>query len=222
MTDDLMAAKCFVPMNEIHHIACQPDSWQCRQLPTDERARLNEGTESFLECELLPKLQNRSFNPMAYHLAKIDWNVFGTLTFEDDGLARNTDEAEKLRQSKFFNLLRSVCIKHGLRTKHLVYYGKTEWGANRRGHFNFLVGKRGTEQVNPETLAAFMQEHWTTGSFRNGTAKIEPFNEHWHLEGVLYQAKYEHDDRGEQLPITEIISPMLLKLFQKNATHVLN
>lgn len=51
-------------------------------------------------------------------------------------------------------------------------------------------------------------------------AKIEPFNEHWYLEGILYQSKYEHDERGEWMPPNEIFSPMLKKLIQKNSQNI--
>ena len=64
-----------------------------------------------------------------------------------------------------------------------------------------------------------MQELWTSGERRRGVAKIEPFNEHWHLEGILYQSKYEHDARGEQLPINEIFSPLLQKVIREKAAN---
>jgi len=209
-------------MDAVQDMVCPLDSWQCRQLPADRLAVLNGGTESSLECMLLPRLKDRSFNPMAYHLAKIDWSVFGTGTFALDWLTHNTAKAEEFRRKEFFNLLFCVCMKHRLRQRDLVYYGKTEWGANKRGHFNFLIGRRGTERISPESLAASMQELWTTGNHRRGNAKIEPFNEHWHLEGVLYQSKYEFDARGEQLPISEVFSPMLQKVIRKNSIEALN
>jgi hypothetical protein len=204
-------------MNSVGDIVCQPDSWQFSQLSTDERTSLNGGTESSLVCSLLPRLQHRSFNPMAYHLAKIDWSVFGTGTFEHDWLTFNTAKAEDFRQIEFFSLIGCLCAKHRLRARNLVFYGKTEWGENRRGHFNFLIGRRGTEKISPEILAASMQELWTSGERRRGIAKIEPFRQDWHLEGILYQSKYEHDAYGEQLPICEVLSPMLEKVIRRNA-----
>jgi hypothetical protein len=62
-----------------------------------------------------------------------------------------------------------------------------------------------------------MQERWSSGERRRGIAKIEPFRQDWHLEGILYQAKHEHDGNGEQLPITEVCSPMLQKIMSRNA-----
>ena len=171
MTGDFLTAKCFVPMNGIDDIVCEPDSWHISQFSSDKCTVLKRETESSLVASLLPRLQDRSFNPWAYHLYKIDWSVFGTGTYENDYLAYNTDRAEKLRQIDFRYFIACVCAKHRLRIKNLLFYGKTEWGANKRGHYNFLIGRRGTEKVSPEILAASMQELWSTGEHRRGRAR---------------------------------------------------
>jgi hypothetical protein len=194
-------------------------SWQYRQFFKEKCTKQNGRAESSLEYLLLPKSKKQNFNPMSFHLAKIDWSIFGTATFEDDKFTKNTKQSEDLRQKEFFNLMWSICRKFDLRLRNLVYFGKSEFGAGGRGHFNFLIGRRGTEKINSEILAASLQEFWTTGDGRRGGAKIEPFNKGWTLEGVLYQSKYEFDNRGEWRPPNEIFSPMLKKIIIKSARN---
>lgn len=175
--------------------------------------------KSFLEGNLLSDSPSRYLNPVCFSLGKFDWKVFGTLTFDRDFLTGMGDFAAKSREKEFDCLLTATAAKHDLRTRNLIYYGRSEFGRGERGHFNFLIGEFATENVSAAELAATMQTFWTTGNRRRGIAKIEPFRNDLKLEGIMYQSKYEFDGSGERLPICEVISPMLKKMICRDAAR---
>src|ERR1035437_2595006 len=106
-------------------------------------------------------LSEKELNPIAYHLAKIEWAVFGTVTWDRDVATAYSDGAEQIRRADFHRLIGHACGHLRLRPRNLAIYGKTEWGGGMRGHYNFLVGRQGTEKSTPEIMAATMQEFWS-------------------------------------------------------------
>ena len=153
-----------------------------------------------------------------FHLEKVAWSIFGTLSWEKDAATRYSESAEQLRQRDFHQLVGKSCGRLKLRPRNLAIYGKTEWGADMRGHYNFLIGRQGTEKTTPEIMAATMQEFWST---QHGLCKIEPFDVNRLREGVQYQSKQEYDASGNPLWHPEFISPVLHALFRKNAESAL-
>lgn len=151
---------------------------------------------------------------MAYHLAKIDWAIFGTASWMDDSATRYSEAAKQIRQRDFRQFIWHTCSRLKLRPRNLAIYGKTEWGADMRGHYNFLIGRQGTEKTTPEIMAAILQDFWSN---QHGLCKIEPFDVNRQCEGVRYQSKQEYDASGNPLWHPEFISPALLALFRKNA-----
>jgi len=202
-------------MEKTENIVFDGDSWHASLNSNNDLKFDREILKDFLEGKLLFDSPSRYFNPIAFTLGKFDWKIFGTGTFDRDFLADNYDSAEKLRQIEFDRLITATCARHGLRTRNLIYYGRTEFGNGGRGHYNFLIGEHATETVSPIVLAATMQNFWSNGAFRRGIAKIEPFRKDLHLEGVLYQSKYEYDSKGNRLSIDEILSPMLKKVISR-------
>jgi hypothetical protein len=159
-------------------------------------------------------LSKKEPNGMAYNLAKIDWAVFGTLTWDNDSATANSEAAEQIRQRDFNRLIWHTCNRWNLRQRNLAIYGKPEWGGGMRGHYNFLVACHGTKNTPPELLAKTMQEIW---SRKHGIAKIEPFDAKRQWQGVSYQSKQEFDASGNPLWHREYISRALKAMFWKNA-----
>jgi hypothetical protein len=157
------------------------------------------------------------FNPVAYHLEKIGWAVFGTLTFETEAAIRYSRFAEHIHLKDFHWLIAKTASRLKLQTRNLAFYGKTEWSGVMRGHYNFLIARQGTEKVSPELLASTMQEIWLK---EHAISKIEPFDAKRQRAGVAYQSKHEFDGNGYPLRNLEFISRALKAQFQKNAEKI--
>lgn len=155
-----------------------------------------------------------SLNPIAIHLAKIDWTLFGTLTWEKDSATTSSPRAEQIRQEDFLRLIGHACGRLRLRQRNLAIYGKSEWGAGMRGHYNFLVARHGTKNKTPEKMAEIMHDYWLRN---HGISKIKPFDANRHWKGVKYQSKQEFDASGNPLLHSEYRSKALMSLLRKNA-----
>lgn len=163
-------------------------------------------------------LSEKNLNPIAGHLEKIAWSVFGTLTWDNDSAKRFAPSTERLHKNDFRWLVNKSASRLKLQTRNLAYYGKTEWGAAIHGHFNFLIARQGTEKVSPEVLAATMQEIWSTQQRR---AEIVKFDANRQRQGVRYQSKLEFEANGEPICPAEIISRALISMLRKNADAAL-
>jgi hypothetical protein len=161
---------------------------------------------------------NKEINGSTFHLLKIDWAVTGTLSWERNFATRCSDTAEQIRQEDFHRFIQNTCGSLKLRSRELPIYGKTEWGAAMRGHYNFLIGRQGTKETAPDVLAATMQEIWSS---EHGRARIEPFDANRHRQCVIYQSKREFDGGGNPLSNPEFISRVLKAMFKKNANSPL-
>jgi hypothetical protein len=162
---------------------------------------------------MFPVVRNERLNPYAIHLQRIEWAIFGTLTWEDDARTKYTEPAEQLRRDDFKQFIEATCGWVKIRSRELPIYSKTEWGEGMRGHCNFLVGRQGTEKVAAERLSAVMIEIWKP----TGRAVIEPFNPRWQKEGVEYQSKLEYDTNFQPIFPKEYSTPVLKAMLQKYA-----
>jgi len=205
-------------MIENNNTACGLVSWRpCQSQSTEQFTKFDpvEMRQQFLERAIAPKPAitknraiHRAVNPTGFHLAQIEWAIFGALTWRAEALATGTEWAHKMRLKDFYHLLGVSCSKHRLRPRRLMVYAKSEWGNGRRGHLHFLIGKAGMESIAAAKMAETMREIWIDRRVR-GTAFIVPFNPYYHLDGVLYQSKYEFDQTGDEVCIAEDFSKML-------------
>jgi hypothetical protein len=167
-----------------------------------------------------PKEADRQVRPnaYAYHLEKVKWAIFGTITFLDDVFTYDTKLAGgEMRRDACRLLICKAASRVGLRPRRLLYYGKSEFGRGKRGHYNFLIGRDGTESVPAGAYAAKMQDMWTGGLKSQGTAVIEPFRADLHKQGIAYQTKHEFDELGNRLNNSEMFSYILEKRIKENA-----
>jgi len=146
-------------------------SWRsCLAGPEKRIAATGELSQDSLVRGLL--LYGQRLNAYAFHLARVEWSVFGTLTWRDDARTRDTRASEQLRSGDFHWLIGMTCGRLSLRPRNLAIYRKTEWGLAKRGHCNFLIGRRGTEKTTPLQLANTLQDLWSTGSQAKGRAEV--------------------------------------------------
>ncbi len=188
----------------------------CLAPPAPWAVRSKQSDRDQLVVKLLDK--QRSLNPFAFHLAQVEWSVFGTLTWRQEALTRDNSFAERLRRCDFRWLVNMTCGRLRLRPRHFLIYRKTEWGPTRQGHYNFLIAKRGTKNVPPQQLADTLQSVWTDG--HKGRALVEPFDSWRHLAGVSYQSKREFDSSGNELWQPEEFSKPLQRLFRENTSSL--
>lgn len=162
-------------------------------------------------------MSEKNLNPIAGHLEKITWSVFGTLTWDNDSATRFAPSTERLHKKDFHWLVCKSASRLKLQSRNVAYYGKTEWGAAMHGHFNFLIARQGTEKVAPEVLAATMQEIWTAQRRRS---EVVPFDANRQQAGVRYQSKLEFEANGEPICPAEIISRALNVMLKNKANAV--
>jgi hypothetical protein len=110
-------------------IDCEENSWHAS---FHSNAKLQADAVALkwhLEPEVCPRfrmsppLMSKYFNPLAYSLVRVEWKVFGVLTFTANAFTYQTDKSETLRQDEFESLLSGTSAKHGLRPRNLTYYG---------------------------------------------------------------------------------------------------
>ena len=159
-------------------------------------------------------MPEKNLNPVAGHLEKICWSVFGTLTWDNDSATRFAPSTERIHKKDFHWLVCKSASRLKLQTRNVAYYGKTEWGAAMHGHFHFLIARQGTEKVSPEVLAATMQEIWTAQRRR---AEVTPFDANRQRAGCQYQSKLEFEANGRQICPAEIISHALNVMLLKKS-----
>lgn len=190
-----------------------PSMWRCLAGPNgtkeeDEKRVLKDFLVLFFGSNKFKYM----YNTYSFHLAQIDWLIFGTLTWQSESLVHPTDSIEKLRHDDFDNLIEFACSVHHLRKRHLAFYAKSELGPTKRVHYNFLIAKENCKGTTPEALSATLTKGW-----KHGMALVEPFNHDKPLASVAYQAKLEYDSKGESIQPIEYFSPSLIKLFKNNS-----
>lgn len=192
-------------------------SWRpCQSHSVEQSSAFDkeEKRSQFLEATALSKFK-KTINPYGFHLAQIEWAIFGGLSWRQDSIASGNDWADGMRQADFYRLIGVTCTRHRLRPRRLLVYGKSEWGNGKRAHFHFLIGKEGLRGVLPAALCKTMLNLWTV-EFNNGTAQIESYDWQQHLDGIFYQSKYEFDQTGNEPCISETFSYMLRKRMTRN------
>jgi hypothetical protein len=137
-----------------------------------------------------------------YSIARVDWKVFGSLTWRT--IARRRPNAQHKRERDFRHLVLLAAKALKLSPRQFHYYHALEFGAAGECHFHFLIAKAGLEKVTDATLADCLERIWSKEfrldmSLRCGAGKaiVKPFNDACHLEGVAYLCKREYDDKGQ-------------------------
>ena len=166
-------------------------------------------------------LYNR-YHPLLYHLPKIGWAVFGTLTWTKASRRVDSRMANQKREWDFKGVLRRTCVELGLRDKNIAIYKATEFGAAGECHLHFLVAKEGLKHVIPQQFAQTFAHLWYE-TFRPldselsgvGKAEVEPYDQAQGQRGVAYCLKREWDEKGREQERYDYISHKLFNLLQR-------
>ena len=188
---------------------------------TSEQSRAKmDGRDASLEAWLLSNAEYR-LSPFAYHLGKVEWGVFGTVTFGSGWLTGQSSWAKAEREQLFTDLLQETCKRCGSRYRNLAVYRKTEYGGAMQAHHVFLIAAKGLYPASPQLFAETSQAIWKEGQVFEESGKglwqavIEPFDKARHWNAVTYQAKMERDASGKWIELEEYCSGKLKRLFHE-------
>jgi hypothetical protein len=149
---------------------------------------------------IISKIDFSKVHPIVYSLLNIEWSIFGSLTWENPEYRRDTPASERLRFKDFNLLIRRTCQLLPLDKDKIEFYVTSERGDSCECHIHFLIARNGLEDISVDTVcltqkylwasnlqltANYFESNRTLGGFR-GVAKIEPFDQKRHIEGVCY------------------------------------
>ena len=162
------------------------------------------------------------YHPLLHHLPRIDWAVFGTVTWKNAGRRLDSDRASQNREKDFNGALHQTCAVLKLHTRDLVFYRATEFGAAGECHYHFLVAKVGLRHITPEQFAKVFTQLWTK-VFRPwdakfcgvGKAKVVPYDYAKRNRGVSYCLEREFDEHGNEQERYDCLSPKLFNLLRR-------
>jgi len=137
-------------------------------------------------------------------LIKIEWAVFGVLTWKDPRYRAMTGLGIDARDKEFWDFIMGMCVELRLRSKYVGVYKADEFDPHKHGHIHFLIAKDGLAGVEPRVLVETLKENWAKGQ-----CYIEPFDI---SRGTLGGASYASKNPQHELP-----SKGLIRLFKKNA-----
>ena len=172
----------------------------------------------------------RKFHPLLYHLPKVDWGVFGTLTWSSETRRRDTPMASLGRRYDFFGVLRQTCARLKLRLDDIAFYYATEFGAAGECHLHFLVARASFRHITPGEFASEFTHQWRE-VFRPfhrrkdgwegylgpglGKAEVKPYEERFGHRGVAYCLKREFDDCGREQERDDFMSKKLFTIIRR-------
>ena len=166
------------------------------------------------------------FDPLLFHLPKVLWAVFGTVTWRLGSRRYDSKKANWFRAYDFNGVLFRTCSILGLRVKNLGIYWTTEFGVFGEGHIHFLVAREGLKDVIPEKFSQVFGQLWRDkfrleGGTDNGVgmAEVKPYEEAKGDRGVAYCLKREFDERGRNRERYDYLSAKLKKIIRAASTR---
>jgi len=151
-------------------------------------------------------------HPICFNLLKIDWAIFGSLTWKQLSNRRDTPEMDQKRFNYFYSLIRWTCREFDLKEREIEYFVTSERGRAGECHLHFLISKRGLKKIAVDRVCLTMKSLWkqnpqlrANGIDLNrtlwgvgGEAEIVPFDQKRKFKGVSYVCKREFDEFGNE------------------------
>jgi hypothetical protein len=151
-------------------------------------------------------------NPICFNLLKLDWAIFGCLTWRTASYRRDNPEVDQKRFNSFYSLIRRTCKELDLKEEEIEFFVTSERGRASECHLHFLIGRKGLREVALNRICLTMQFLWNRNpQFRGngidanrtqwgagGQRDIVPFDHKRKFEGVAYVCKREFDDFGNE------------------------
>ena len=124
--------------------------------------------EDIKHLDAFALVNERRYNPFLFSLSKIEWALFGTLTWNIEALRTNSFNSESRRKSAFQNSMNQVSKNYRIRHKHLAYFRTTEYSPAGLGHFHFVLARKSIAWLDAANVADFIEKIWQ----ENGTAEV--------------------------------------------------
>lgn len=157
-------------------------------------------------------------NPYYYHFIKLDWAVFGSLSWKNEYMHRYCYDSAQLSKRDCYSMIRNACDALGLRRKNLGIYFKPECSTGQISNAHFIIANHALKSVAPGMLADTLQSVWRD-QFKLGTCKIEPFDVTRKEQGLSYITKSEFDLRGVPIEPYDHLSKTLTRLIRSRSFH---
>lgn len=163
--------------------------------------------------------KEKEYHPYLYHLKKIKWFIFGSLTWSRECRRSLSYSAECKRRIDFNDLIAAFCGDFKLRPRNLAYYKATEYGAGPEPHLHFLIAQNGCEGLSAVECAKALEDLWQSYlcpfdliDLGIGKAVIKPYDEAKEYPAVKYCLEREFDDAGREWERYDFLSPRLMKI----------
>jgi hypothetical protein len=164
----------------------------------------------------------KRYSPFLYHLQKVEWHVFGTLTWKDESRRGDNAQAQRNRREDFNWLLMNTAKAFKKRLKQFKVYRCNEFGAAGECHYHYLIARNGLESISAEKISNLMNYYWNSylspfdrlNQLGIGHAVVMPFEQAMHSRGVCYCCKIEFDEIGRQRERDDYLSEGLMKLIK--------
>jgi len=122
---------------------------------------------------------NQTVNPEVFSLARIDWHIFGTLTF------KGVVVSSAIQRKMFWQLIMTLANSLGVHFRSVLWVLRHETGEKLgREHLHFLIAFPENRFGNKSTCF-FLKNTWE--NIGGGIARVHVFSDH--LNGLAYVAK---------------------------------
>ena len=166
--------------------------------------------------------QYNDYSGYLHPLQRLNWKVFGTLTFRDKSKRYGTERGTKLRNDDFYRLLSNSSYKLKINLDYVPYFHRHENAITSGWHIHFIIAEcRALKDISARALCGELSSSWNR-DFRgprgvNGTCEIEPFDNE--KDGLKYICKLDYFSKKADNGSVEyfIPSPALKQLFDETS-----
>jgi len=167
--------------------------------------------------------QYKGYSYYLQPLERLQWKVFGTLTFRDKSKRKSTPRSTSLRNDDFSRLLDNSFYKLNINHDLVPYFCRHEESVQDAWHIHFIIAEcRALKGLSANAICAELNASWHR-DFRgvrgiNGTSHIVPFDAD--KPGLKYICKLNKYNRNEDNGWVEYFIPSepLKRLIQE--THI--
>ena len=203
------------------------DSLAHNRLEAMSTLKIEDSTNINDDSHLIKIYNPIDYHPYLYSLIKINWFIFGSLTWAYEYRRTNSPKAAWYRRRDFDQFINAFCGQYKFRKKNLAYYKATEYGTFGEAHCHFLIAGEGCDYLEPETYCTSLKNLWENQLMAfdynkrgMGTADIVPYDKAKEYPGVKYCLKREYISRDEEREREDYLSKGLKKLIKATDSSI--
>lgn len=154
--------------------------------------------------------QYNVYSPYLISLERLNWKVFGTVTFRDKSKRKATPRSTALRNDDFYRLLDNSFYKLKVNQDIVPYFFRHEGSLVDGWHIHFVIADcKALRGFSARAICAEMNSSWHR-DFRgirgiNGTSQIDPYDPK--KEGLKYVCKLDKYDSNNNNAYCEYFYP---------------